>query len=75
MLAAYERLDQQQRIVAYPDGLSPLLRFGDSSRQAKVNAFPLASLGDNVRELQSQTGEELDALLAGVFDKPFKGEL
>ena len=28
-----------------------------------------------VRELQSQTGEELDALLPSVLDKAFKGEL
>jgi type I restriction enzyme, S subunit len=34
--------------------------------QAMVNAL---------RELQSQTGEELDALLPSVLDKAFKGEL
>ncbi len=28
-----------------------------------------------LRELQSQTGEELDALLPSVLDKAFKGEL
>ena len=33
---------------------------------AKVNAL---------RELQSQTQEELDALLPSVLDKAFKGEL
>ncbi len=33
---------------------------------AKVNAL---------RELQSQTGEELDALLPSVLDRAFKGEL
>jgi hypothetical protein len=33
---------------------------------AKVNAL---------RELQSATGEELDALLPSVLDKAFKGEL
>ena len=32
----------------------------------KVNAL---------RELQSQTGEELDALLPSVLDRAFKGEL
>ena len=48
-------LDEQQRIVAYLDGL-----------QAKVNAL---------RELQSKTREELDALLPSVLDKAFKGEL
>jgi len=48
-------LDEQQRIVAYLDGL-----------QAKVNAL---------RELQSQSQEELDALLPSVLDGAFKGEL
>ena len=33
------------RIVACLDGLPPSLRFGDASRQAKVNAFPLATTG------------------------------
>ncbi len=37
-----------------------------SSLQVKVNAL---------RGLQSQTGEELDALLPSVLDKAFKGEL
>jgi len=58
-------LNEQRRIVAYLDGLSPSLRFGDL-RQAKVNA---------VRELQSKTQEELDALLPSVLDRAFKGEL
>ena len=44
--------NEQRRIVAYLDGLPPALRFGD--RQAKVNAL---------RGLQSQSQEELDALL------------
>jgi len=39
--------------------------FGDL-RQAKVHAL---------RELQSATGEELDALLPSVLDRAFKGEL
>ena len=34
--------------------------------QTKVNAL---------RELESATGEELSALLPGVLDKAFKGEL
>jgi len=55
---------EQRRIVAYLDGLPPSLRFGD--RQAKVNAL---------RELQSQSQEELDALLPSVLDRAFKGEL
>ena len=37
---------EQRRMIAYLDGLPPI---GD--RQAKVNAFPLAALGDDVREL------------------------
>ena len=36
------------------------------SRMMKVNAL---------RELQSQTQEELDALLPSVLDRAFKGEL
>jgi len=45
------------------------------SGNGKVNAFPLASLGDDVRGLQSQSQEELDALLPSVLDRAFKGEL
>jgi hypothetical protein len=57
---------EQQLTVAYLDGL-----------QAKVNGFLLAAkrLGDDVRELQSTSGEELSALLPSVLDKAFKGEL
>jgi len=40
-----------------------------------VNVFPLASLGDFVRELQSTSGEELSALMPSILDKAFKGEL
>ena len=65
--------NEQRRIVAYLDGLPPSLRYGD--RQAKVNAFPLTLFGDDVRGLQSQSQEELDALLPSVLDKAFKGEL
>jgi hypothetical protein len=53
---------KHRRIVAYLDSF-PLSR---DLRQAR-----LASL----RELQSQTGEELDALLPSVLDRAFKGEL
>ena len=67
-------LGEQRRIVAYLDGLPPSLRYGDL-RQAKVNAFPLASLGDDVRGLQSAGGEELSALMPSVLDRAFKGEL
>lgn len=42
---------------------------------AKVNAFPLTAFGDDVRGLQSQSQEELDALLPSILDKAFKGEL
>lgn len=47
------------------DELPPSLRYGDL-RQAKVNA---------VRELHSQSQEELDALIPSILDKAFKGEL
>ena len=53
---------EQRRIVAYLDSF-PLSR---DLRQAR-----LASL----RELQSQTEEELSALLPSVLDRAFKGEL
>ncbi len=43
--------------------------------QVKVNVFPLTAFGDDVRGLQSHTGEELDALLPSVLDRAFKGEL
>ena len=45
--------------------------------QAKVNAFPLAAkrLGDDERELQSQSQEELDASLPSVLDRAFRGQL
>jgi len=64
------RVNNNQRgIVAYLGGLPPV---GDL-RHAKVNAL---------RELQSQTQEELDALLpsaegatAGAVRRAFKGEL
>jgi hypothetical protein len=63
------------RINTYLDGL-----------QAKVNALPLALLGDFVRELRSASGEELShslrygdasqsALMPSILDKAFKGEL
>ena len=59
----------KQHLSAYLDGL-----------QAKVNAFPLAALGDDVRELQSTGGEELRPffgrrLMPSVLDKAFKGDL
>ena len=63
-------LGEQRRIVAYLDGLPPSLRYGDL-RQAKVNALPAHALG----RLQSQSQEELDALLPSVLDRAFKGEL
>jgi len=66
--------NEQRRIVAYLDGLPPSLRFGDL-RQAKVNVFPLTAFGDDVRELQSQSQEELDALLPSMLDRVFRREL
>ena len=68
------------RIVAYLDGLPPLLRYGDL-RQAKVNALrerwlssPECSLR-GVSKPQSASGEELSALMPSVLDKAFKGGL
>ncbi|HRJ56895.1 MAG TPA: hypothetical protein PLV64_11455 [Anaerolineales bacterium] len=58
-------INEQRRIVAYLDGLPPSLRFGDL-RQAKVNIL---------RGLQSQSQEELEALLPSMLDRAFKGEL
>jgi hypothetical protein len=37
----------------------------------KVKAFPLAALGDFVRELQSAGGEELSALDGAFKSKPW----
>jgi len=59
-------LDEQQRIVAYLDGL-----------QVKVNALrelqsPSLHFGD---ASQSASGEELSALMPSVLDRAFKGEL
>jgi hypothetical protein len=53
---------------------------------AKVNAFPLAALGDDVREphkgviLQVKGGDELrpfvgQTLIVSILNKAFKGEL
>jgi len=67
-------LDEQRRIVAYLDGLPPALRFGDL-RQAKVDAVRGPHKGVI---LQSQSQEELDALLPSVLRPQggaFKGEL
>ena len=58
-------LDEQRGMVAYLNGLPPLLRFGDL-RQAKVKTL---------REVQSASGEELSALMPSILDKAFKGEL
>jgi hypothetical protein len=55
-------MNKQQCIVAYLDSF-PLSR---DLRQVRL--APL-------RELQSATGEELDALLPSVLDRAFKGEL
>ena len=49
------------------NGLTPVsYPKGDGCLLAKVNAL---------RELQSATQEELDALLPSVLDRAFKGEL
>lgn len=48
------------------------LACGNASQSRK----PLGSrMMMSLRELQSQTGEELDALLPSILDKAFKGEL
>jgi hypothetical protein len=60
--------NEQRRIVAYLDSF-PLAR---DLRQARLASLPaLCTSG----RLQSQTQEELDALLPSVLDKAFKGEL
>ena len=68
MLAVNERLDPSAvRIVAYLDSF-PLKR---DLRQVRLASHKgMISL----RELQSQTGEELSALLPSVLDRAFKGE-
>jgi len=53
-----------------PSKQSPVSR-GDCFAKCARNDMPTASL----RELQSATGEELDALLPSVLDRAFKGEL
>ena len=62
MMIKYSTHSSKKCIVAYLDSFS-LTR---DLRQAR-----LASL----RELQSQTWEELEALLPSVLDRAFKGEL
>ena len=52
---------EQRRIVAYLDSVQARLA---SLREPHKGVI-----------LQSQTGEELDALLPSVLDKAFKGEL
>ncbi len=54
----------------FPSKQSPDAR-GDCFANWARDDMQTASL----RELQSQTGEELDALLPSVLDKAFKGEL
>ena len=53
---------EQQCIVAYLDSFSPMRDL----RQARLRSL---------RELQSQSQEELDALLPSVLDRAFKGGL
>ena len=53
-------LDEQRRIVAHLDSV-----------QAQLASLPAHAFG----RLQSQTQEELDALLPSVLDRAFKGEL
>ena len=53
-----------------PSKQSPVTS-GDCFAKCARNDMQTASL----RELQSATGEELDALLPSVLDRAFKGEL
>jgi hypothetical protein len=53
-----------------PSKQSPVTR-GDCFATCARNDMQMVSL----RELQSATGEELDALLPSVLDKAFRGEL
>lgn len=53
-------------------------RDGFASRDEGQRAKPLGSrmvVINALRELRSQTGEELDALLPSILDKAFNGEL
>lgn len=60
--------DEQRRIVAYFDSV----RLSRDLRQVRLASHKgMISL----RELQSQTQEELDALSTSVLDKAFEGEL
>lgn len=40
-----------------------------------MKKIKLRAMFNELQELQSATGEELDALLPSVLDKAFKGEL
>ena len=53
-------LDEKWRIMAYLDSV-----------QARLASLPAHAFG----RLQSQTQEELDALLPSVLDRAFKGKL
>jgi len=56
-----------------PSKQSPVTR-GDCFATCARNDMPRARLG-SLRELQSETQEELSALLPSVLDRAFKGEL
>lgn len=60
MLLSFILLDEQRRIVAYLDNV-----------KARLVSLPAHAFG----RLQSQSQEELDALLPSVLDRAFKGEL
>ena len=61
MQIIYSSRDEQRRIVMYLDSVQARL----ASHKGMIS----------LRELQSATGEELDALLPSVLDMAFKGEL
>ena len=60
-----------QKLRALPIKLPPL----DEQRRIVAYLDSVQARLASLRELQSQTGEELDALLPSVLDRAFKGEL
>ena len=58
--------------VPFPNGKGCLL---DEGRRIVAYLDSVQARLASLRELQSATGEELDALLPSVLDRAFKGEL
>ena len=64
-----------KELIPVPSTLSGTRPKGDGRLLAKVNVFPLALLGDFVREIQSAGGEALRrswTLMPSVLDRAFK---